>query len=142
MCAPYGFLDLTSLLGKIKINLVGPDGSVKKLLQSSTTPISSGGKLVFTDFTKRIAVDKDWVAGTYKATAIQDNSNLGTALIQITPFSPLWLQDQTKLWLDDDITDWQYKNRLRTIAEHGILTLPDSSDASTDFPGWLKLLFE
>ena len=97
---------------------------------------------MFTDFTKRIAVDKDWVAGTYKATAIQDNSNLGTALIQITPFSPLWLQDQTKLWLDDDITDWQYKNRLRTIAEHGILTLPDSSDASTDFPGWLKLSAE
>lgn len=123
---------------KIKINLVGPDGSVKKLLQSSTTPISSGGKLVFTDFTKRIAVDKDWVAGTYKATAMQDNSNLGTALIQITPFSPLWLQDQTKLWLDDNITDWQYKNRLRTLAEHGILTLPDVSDANTDFPGWLK----
>jgi len=127
---------------KIKINLEGPDGSVKQLIQSSTTPVSNGGQIVFTDFTKRISVDKDWVAGTYKATAIQDNSNLGTALIQITPFSPLWLQDQTKLWLDDDITDWQYKNRLRTIAEHGILTLPDSSDASTDFPGWLKLSAE
>jgi len=124
--------------GKIKINLVGPDGSVKNLITSSTTPVTYGGEIVFTDFTKRIVVDNDWVAGTYKATAIQDNSNLGTALIQITPFSPLWLQDQTKLWLDDDITDWQYKNRLRTLADHGILTLPDTSEASTEFPGWLK----
>ena len=44
--------------------------------------------------------------------------------------------------MDGEITDWQYKNRLQTIAEHGILELPDASDAKTDLPGWLKLSAE
>ena len=129
----------TPLFGeKIKINLQAPDGSIEQFIQSSTTPISIGGKIVYSGFVKKIAIENDWFAGTYKATAMQGNSNLGTALIQIIPFSPTWLQDQTKLWLDGDITDWQYKNRLRTIAEHGILELPDASDAKTDLPAWLK----
>jgi len=129
-----------SLFGEtIHIDLVTPDGNSKTFVTSaSSKPIMAGDKLMYGDFKKKIPVTTDWFAGTYKATATQNNIDLGTALIHIIPFSPTWLQDHTKHWVEDEITDWQYKNRIRTLAEHGILYLPDESDASTDFPPWLR----
>ena len=128
-----------SLFGEmININLEKPDGTIEEFkTRPATKPSLAGDKTLYGEFEKKISVTKDWVAGTYKATAIQNNVKIGTALVHITPFSPTWLQDHTKHWVDGEISDWQYKNRLKTLAEHGILSLPDESDASTDFPPWL-----
>ena len=129
-----------SLFGKtITINLDGPDGTTERFTTNpATKPSLAGDKILYGEFEKKISVTKDWVAGTYKATAVQNDVEIGTALVHITPFSPTWLQDHTKHWVEGEISDWQYKNRLRTLAEHGILSLPDESDASTDFPSWLR----
>ena len=114
--------------GIVEFTILHPDG---KIVNDSASTAGWGY------YSYSLPISNSWDKGTYVISAQFDGEKLGHTYIQITDFDINWLKTYTQKWADNEISTYQYENKINYLIKEKVIDIEPIKQDS--IPEWLKM---
>ncbi len=112
----------------IELTILHPDGEIENI------PLETA-KWGYYSYT--LSVTDKWQNGTYVISTNFGDEKLGHIYMQIIDFDINWLKNHTQKWIEDEISSYQYENRINHAIQHQLI---DTESIKQDsLPDWMKM---
>jgi len=112
----------------VKFTILHPDGKIVKE-EASTAKWGY--------YSYSLPISNSFENGTYVISAQFDGEKLGHMYVQITNFDINWFKTYTQKWLDNEISTYQYENKINHLIKEKVIEIEPIKQDS--IPDWLKM---